>query len=147
MTPCNDHSATTVSSAVIAEITMVVGLTPLIMLANQDVRCLLSSPIGRVSLTLVNFIRVGSCQIIALLPPSSRCSMTISQPSPSQLLNIPSGNSSILTLKQTLTAGSFMSAIGFLLVLHSFSVLLSLVVPVMVRSRSGRAGRVSGAGR
>ncbi len=35
MTPCSDHSATTVLSSVIAEITMVVGVTPFIMPANQ----------------------------------------------------------------------------------------------------------------
>src|SRR6476620_1201964 len=112
MTPFSDHSATTRSSMVIAEITMVVGLTPFIIPANHWVSFLLASQIGRLSLTLVNFILVGNCQTMALLPPSSRCSMTISQPSPSQLLNTPSAASSMVTRKHTLTAGSLVSAIS-----------------------------------
>ena len=74
---------------------MVVGVTPLIMLANQVVSCFESSQIGLLSLTLLNFILVGNCQTIPLFPPSSRCSMTISAPRPSQLLNTPSSSWSI----------------------------------------------------
>ncbi len=55
---------------------------------------------------LENFRRVGSCQTNPLLPPSSRCSMTTSTPSPSQLLKVPSFMSSMVTAKQTVTAGS-----------------------------------------
>ena len=57
------------------------------------------------NLTLVYFSRVGSCQTKPLLPPSSRCSITTSQPRPSQLLKVPRSLSSILTAKQTLSAG------------------------------------------
>ena len=54
----------------------------------------------------VYLIRVGSCQTEPLFPPSSRCSRTISTPRPSQLLKAPSSLLSMVTVKQTLTAGS-----------------------------------------
>ena len=67
MTPYSAHSATTRSSIVIAEITMVVGLTPFDHAGEPLVSFTLSSPIGRVSLTLVYFIRVGSCQTMRVV--------------------------------------------------------------------------------
>jgi len=74
--------------------------------ANQAATFAVSALTGRVSFTLVYFIRPGSWWTKALLPPSSRCSITTSTPIPSQAVNVPSGHASISTLKHTLTAGS-----------------------------------------
>ena len=79
--------ATTSPSPVIAVIVAVCRSTPLAKLHSHPVSFALSLPIARLSLMLGYFIRVGSCQTNPLLPPSSRCSMTTSSPSPSQLLN------------------------------------------------------------
>src|SRR4051794_37391618 len=61
-------------------------------------------------------IRVGSCQTYPLLPPSSRCSTTSSQPSPSQLMKVPRSWPSICTPKQTLTAGSVSTCLSIAVV-------------------------------
>ncbi len=96
----------------LAEIVAVCRFTPVAKLASQAVSLALSLPTGRVSLTLPYLIRVGSCQTKLLFPPSSRCSITTSQPRPSQLLNEPSSSSSIFTEKHTLSAVSGLSGIG-----------------------------------
>ena len=78
----------------------------LLFLLLSSMTALVSLLIGRLSLMLEYLTRVGSCQTRPLLPPSSRCSITTSTPSPSQLLNAPRLSSSIDTTKQTVTAGS-----------------------------------------
>ena len=103
-TPLSDHWATVVPSALFAEITAVIGCTLCSALVIQVVNLWLSGPTGRVSLMLLYFIRVGSCQTIMLLPPSSRCSSTTSRPRPSQLLNVPIDVLSSSTAKATPTA-------------------------------------------
>lgn len=98
--------ATTVPSTVIALMCAVFRAAPLIMPDSQAVTFSVSLVTGRLSLMLEYLIRDGSCQTYPLLPPSSRCSMTTSQPRPSQLLNAPRLMLSISTVKHTLTAGS-----------------------------------------
>ena len=89
----------------------VLRLTPAAIPENHLVILALSLVTGRDSLTLEYLIRDGNCQTIPLLPPSSRCSITNSAPSPSQLLNAPRLSSSIFTTKHTATAS--VSATGF----------------------------------
>src|SRR5258705_4068999 len=110
-TPLRDHWATVLPSALFAEITAVIGCTLCSALVIQVVSFWLSGPTGRVSLMLLYFIRVGSCQTIMLLPPSSRCSSTTSRPKPSQLLNMPIDVLSSSTEKATPTGESSL-AIG-----------------------------------
>ena len=105
-TPSSPHRATIVPSAVIALIVAVLGSTPLTMLANHRAIFMVCPLSGRESFTFGYFSRDGSCQTMPLLPPSSRVSSTTSMPRPSQLLNVPRSSSSMLTAKQTLTAGS-----------------------------------------
>jgi hypothetical protein len=62
---------------------------PEAMSANHLAIFSVSRPRGRVSVMLGYLSRVGSCQMKALLPPSSRDSITTSQPSPSHVLNVP----------------------------------------------------------
>src|SRR5215831_3778422 len=105
-TPSSAQVATTVSSLLFTWMVAVHRLTPPVMLANHFAIFAVSGPSGRVNLTLEYFNRVGSCQTKVLFPPSSRCSITTSQPRPSQLLKVPSSLLSILRAKQTLSPGS-----------------------------------------
>lgn len=105
-TPARVHFQTSWLSSVIATIRAVVRAGVPDIFANQAATFAVSALTGRVSLTLVYFIRPGSWWMKALLPPSSRCSMVTSTPIPSQAVKVPSGHASISTLKQTLTAGS-----------------------------------------
>ena len=105
ITPSRFQLATISPSLVRAVMVAVCRLTPVAKLASQAVSLALSRPTGRLSLTLAYLIRVGSCQTKPLLPPSSRCSMTTSTPSPSQLLNAPSSLSSIFTEKRDSDSG------------------------------------------
>src|SRR5690606_17075750 len=100
------HWATLRPSPVRASMWAVLRLNPVVIVANQRATFSVSRVSGRDSFTLEYFSRVGSCHTCPLLPPSSRVSRTTSQPSPSQVLNDPSSMSSIVTTKQTLTAGS-----------------------------------------
>src|SRR5262249_46316002 len=102
------HRATTVPPRLRASMVAVLRLTPAAIPENHWAIFALSGLTGRDSLTLEYLMRVGSCHTQPLLPPSSRCSMTNSQPSPSQLLNAPRLSSSIFTTKQTATASSSM---------------------------------------
>src|SRR4249920_1433615 len=106
ITPSRFQVTTFSRSPVMAMMVAVCRLTPFAKLEIQAVSLALSLQTGRLSLTLLYLIRVGSCQTNPLFPPSSRCSITTSRPSPSQVLNKPRSSPSMLTVKQTLTAGS-----------------------------------------
>src|SRR5262249_11874791 len=89
-TSSSPQRATIRPSPVVGSLCAVLRVQREFMLANHLAAFSVSLVNGRDSLTVEYFSRVGSCQMCPLLPPSSRCSSTPSQPSPSQLLNEPS---------------------------------------------------------
>src|SRR5215470_10571328 len=120
-TSSSPHWATIVPSAVLAWICPVLRpsverrVPPVTILVNHLATFSVSLVSGLDSLMFGYLILLGNCQTKPLLPPSSRCSITTSAPSPSQLLNAPRPMSSSSTTKHTLTAGSESVAMVILL--------------------------------
>src|SRR5437879_2374362 len=112
MTPWRVQDTRVSPSGVRASIVAVPRVTPSAISASHCATLALSGPTGRVNLTLAYLMRTGSLWTKPLLPPSIRSSVSTSIESPSQVVNAPRSQLSILILKNSPTSMS-VSAMSF----------------------------------